>query len=203
MKKFSIFCLILLFLGLHSIGQRIDFRTHITTDQITATIVENPQGLNFNSVQPLIPIGQSSPVTINLLDPATVVIEIDAPLDYDLSIEFITTGTLSLIGNPSTVTLPFQMQFAYNNTGELFDAQRRAVATVVPFGFSTLTIPLRRRTEGAPLPPPVPDHENYVRPRGKAYLYIYGILGPIPGNADAGQYSGSIDITINYADTAN
>lgn len=182
-------------------AQRINFKTFVEDESIGVNILENPMGLNFNRKEPLLYPGLSIPVSIGLNDVASVVVEIDAPLEYDLSLSFISEN-LTLEGNGVGESIPFSLQFAYNNTGETNDIARRLAAVEVPTGFSNLTLPVRRRAAGAPGPPPTPEHGGYVRPRGKVYIFVYGTLGPISSSVLAGDYMSNINLTIDYADTA-
>lgn len=184
-----------------SVAQRINFSTFVQGDAIMLTLIDNADGLVFNRKQQVIVVGDPSIVSVNINDNAVVVVEIDAPIEYDLTAELIWEKGLSYNGLDTGVTVPFDFRFAYNNTGELSDTERRANATPVPPMFHTITFPVRRRTAGGPPPPPpTPEHGGYMRPRAKAYLYIYGNLGPIPTGIRAGNYSADIQLNVTYAD---
>lgn len=199
MKTKLLQILLLMCFCLDADAQRINFSTYVQDETITLDIVNNPLGINFNDKQRVIIVGDPTPVVIEIADNQVVVIEIDAPIEYDLTVEFTWTPGLSYLGLDTGTLVPFGLNIAYNNTGELTDFDRRATAVEVPSSYRTVTLPVRRRTAGGPpLPPPTPDHEGFVRPRGKAYLYVYGSLGPIPSNIRSGNYSGSIDIYVNY-----
>lgn len=197
----SLFCLTFSQIAL---GQRVNFKTFVQDETITVNLVENPTGLGFNNKQPVIVAGDPSVVTVNLSDMAVVVVEIEAPLEYDLTLEFSGLDRLSLGGVDTGVTVPFNLNFAYNNTGETSDMARRAAAVQVPSTFRTFTLPVRRRNSlgGAPAPPPTPEHGGFTRLRAKTYVYIYGSLGPAPANARAGLYSTNLSLHINYSDNA-
>lgn len=201
MKKLLTISLLLVFTN-SLLGQRINFKPFVQDETITATIVSNPLGLNFNNKQSIIVAGDPNPVSVEIVDMATVVIEIDAPIDYDITLEFSSTPRLSIGGVDTGITVPFNLKFAYNNSGETSDVTRRLAAIQVPAAFNVLTLPMRRRAGGPPGPPPTPDHEGYVRPRGKLYVYIYGSLGPAPSNTPTGVYMTDVNLTINYSDNA-
>lgn len=182
-------------------GQRINFSTFVQGEEIMLTLIDNPDGLVFNRKQQVIVVGDPGVVSINITDNSVVVVELDAPIEFDLTAELTWETGLSLNGLDTGVTVPFDFRFAYNNTGELSEAERRANAIQVPPMYSTITFPVRRRSAGGPPPPPpTPEHGGYLRPRGKAYLYIYGNLGPIPSGIRAGNYSADIQLNITYAD---
>ena len=199
MKKNILYTLLSLCLANDLHAQRINFSTYVQDETITLNIVSNPLGLNFNDKQRIIIVGDQTPVVIDINDNPTVVIELDAPIEYDLTVEFTWTPGLSYLGLDTGTLVPFNLGIAYNNTGEFTDFDRRLAAVQVPSSYRTVTLPVRRRTAGGPpLPPPTPDYEGFVRPRGKAYLFVYGSLGPIPSNIRSGNYSGTIDIFVNY-----
>lgn len=182
-------------------AQRINFSTFVQGEGITLTVVDNASGLNFNNKQQVIVVGDPNLVSVNLLDNSVIVIELDAPLEYDLTAELTWETGLSLNGSDTGTTVPFELRWAYSNTGELTDIDRRTSAVEIPSFFNTVTFPVRRRRAGGPpLPPPTPEHGGFIRPRGKAYLYIYGTLGPIPSGIRAGNYSADINLMVSYAD---
>lgn len=198
MYKTALPIFVLLLCSAWAQAQRISFSTHVQDETITLTVVNNPMGLNFNDQQRIIVVGDPTPVIVGISDLPTVVIEIDAPIEYDLTAEFTWSPGLYL-GIDTGITVPFNLNFAYNNTGEYSDIDRRIAAVEVPSAFRTVTLPVRRRTAGGPpLPPPTPDHQGFVRQRGKAYFYIYGSLGPIPNNIRSGNYTGEISLFVNY-----
>lgn len=193
---------IALFLLCSTLGfaQRINFSTFVQGEDIIITLLDQTT-LNFNRKQQVIVVGDPSIVSVNLTDDATLVVEIDAPIEYDITAAITWDKGLSINGSDTGITVPFEFRFAYNNTGELTDVERRASAVQVPPMFHTVTFPMRRRTAGGPPPPPpTPEHGGYVRPRGKAYLFFYGNLGPIPNNIRSGNYAGDIQLSITYAD---
>lgn len=182
-------------------AQRINFSTFVQGENIVLTVISNPGGVNFNAKQPLIVVGDPSIVQIDIMDNAVVVVELDAPIEYDLTAELSWETGLSRGGADTGTTVPFQLRWAYNNTGEISDIERRGNAVQVPPFFHTVTFPVyRRQAGGPPPPPPTPDHAGFVRQRAKAYLFIYGSLGPIPFGISAGNYSADIQLNVTYAD---
>lgn len=203
MRQLATYFLLLLLMQSTAQAQRINFKPYVQDETIDLVVVENPLGLNFNNKQGIIVTNDPNPVTVEITDFATVVIEIDAPLDYDLTLEFTLPTYMSLGGADTGVFVPLQINYAYNNTGESSDAARRATAVQVPTLFNVVTLPVRRRQAGGPPgPPPTPDHAGYTRPRGKVYVYIYGTLGTAPANASAGNYAAEIQLNVNYADNS-
>lgn len=198
------FLLILTLAPAMALGQRINFKPFVQGEGISLVVTDNPAGLNFNAKQSIIVVGDPNPVQINLTDNQTVVLEIEAPLDFDLTVEFVWSKNLSLGGLDTGIMVPFTLRYAYNNTGEFTDMERRVNAVEVPEMYHTVTLPVRRRRAGGPpLPPPTPEHDGYVRPKAKTYFYIYGTLSGAPSNASSGNYSGTIEVNVNYADNLN
>lgn len=203
MKKFLTYLFLLLALSFDSYCQRINFKPFVQDETINVQIVQNPMGLNFNAKQRIIVVNDPTPVSILLSDIEAVVIEIEAPIDYDLTLEFLLPEYLSFGGLDTGVTVPLSIRLAYNNTGEMDDASRRISAIEVPAMFKVITLPVQRRQIGGPpLPPPTPDHQGYTRPRGKVFIYLYGVLSGAPQNARAGNYSSEVILNVNYADNS-
>lgn len=198
MKLLALFSFILASVGSLQ-AQRLSFGSFVS-DAINLTIVDNQAGLNFNNKQRVIIVGDPTTVNVSLTDLQTVVVEVDAPIEFDINCELTFDRGLSLGGADTGIFVPLLVRIAYNNTGELSDVQRRMNAVEVPIGFSNITLPVRRRVSGAPGPPPTPEHGGYVRPRGKAYFYLYGTLGPIPNGIPSGTYLGDINLNLSYTD---
>ncbi len=154
-----------------------------------------------------------TPVSVNTLDFGVLVkgepaksidiahatgFEITAPLGFDLTVTMSFSTTLD---GPNSKTLPFELKFAYSNQG-LIESQARLNTVEVTTGFNEVTIPVRRNALGLPAPPPTPlDGTNSTRTTAKVYLYIYGSVGPADVGADAGDYSGTVSITVAYTGT--
>jgi len=196
--------ILLLLLPALATAQRINFKPFVQGEGITLMVTDNPAGLNFNAKQSIIVVGDPNPVNIVLTDNQAVVFEVEAPLDFDLTVELVWSKNLSLGGLDTGIMVPFTLRYGYNNTGEFTDMERRANAIEVPEMYHTVTLPVRRRRAGGPpLPPPTPEHAGYVRPKGKTYFYVYGTLSGAPSNASSGNYSGTIEVNVNYADNLN
>src|SRR5690606_6810038 len=159
-------------------AQRISFSTWTGSEDIS---LRSPQGvmpgLDFNQKKPAIVAG-SEAITISITDYQAVIYEIEAPEDFDLIVEVDAPPVLTLEGNTEE-TIPFQLRIAYNNMSPVDEQTGKLHAVELPLGFTSVTFPVNRRTSGAPGPPPTPEHEGYTRPRARAYIYLYGTLGPI------------------------
>lgn len=174
-------------------GQSINFGTY-TSSGITIN-EEMPNKLDFNDKQNIILRGSNDIVNIGLQDQEVAVLSINANEQLDITVLFDTPNKLELDKDNS---IPCHLRFAYSNLGAQDIATARAQAIEVPLGFNSITIPVHRRTMGAPGPPPTPEYQGYVAPVGKVYLFIYGTLGPV-GNVDVGVYEGLINITADYS----
>jgi hypothetical protein len=157
-------------------------------------------GLNFSSKMPIL-VGNPYITEIGLNDPQVVVVEIQGPVEYDLTLDFNLPNGLSYLGNDTGTLVPVGIRYAYSNTGEPTSVAGRSYAVEVPPLFRSIQFPLRkRRLGGPPPPPPTPMHGGYTRLRDKAYVYVYGNLGPVPSSILPGLYSGLITLTVSYAD---
>jgi spore coat protein U-like protein len=188
----TLFLTAIILLTVSASGQRISFGLY-ATEGITLT----PQGLgelNFNDKQPVILAGNT--VNIGLADDAVAIIAIEGRADMDVTVILTPDATLDL--NPDN-KIPLALRFAYSNRGIETGELAREHAIEVPLGFTSVTFPMVRRSSGLPAPPLVPAHEGYSPPTAKAWLFIYGTLGPVPNNAAAGIYDGNIDVTVNYS----
>ncbi|HMG14275.1 MAG TPA: hypothetical protein VK590_02440 [Saprospiraceae bacterium] len=193
MKIVLMMVLNLVFLAAKVQGQSINFGTY-TSSGITIN-EEMPNKLDFNEKQPVILRGLNEIVNIGLQDEEVAVLSIDANEQLDITVLFDTPTKLEL---DQTNSIPCNLRFAYSNLGAPDIATARAQAIEVPYGFNSITIPVHRRTLGAPGPPPTPEYQGYVAPVGKVYIFIYGTLGPV-GNVDVGVYEGLINLTVDYS----
>jgi hypothetical protein len=174
-------------------AQRINFGTFASEGIVIQNLV--PQGLDFNlAAGGVLVAGSNQTVQVSLMDDETVVLEILAQADLDITVQIEIPAFLML--NVSN-TIPVSLNLAYSNMGAVDIMTARSQAVLLPAGFLTFTIPVIRRSSGAPGPPPTPSHQGYTAPTASAYLFIYGNLGPI-GNIDAGQYDGLINVTVSY-----
>lgn len=148
--------------------------------------------LNFNTKQEYIFANQS--VTVNLLDLAASAISITGRRDQEITVTVSSPGALNL--NASQI--PLSIRFAYSNTGATNATDAKLSAVELPVGFTSATFPLLRRASGLPAPPPTPMHAGQVMPQGTVYIFIYGTLGPVPSNAEVGNYLGDINIQVEY-----
>ncbi len=180
------------------LAQKINFSTWTGSDDITIRPVNGIPNLNFNLKQKNIS-ANSPAVTINLLDNQAVAFEIEAPEGFDLTVEVDAPTFLSLNGTGTIPAeqIPFRVGIAYNNLRAINELTAKAGAVQLPMGFYQVTFPVDRRTAGAPGPPPTPISGTYVRPKAKAWFFVYGELGPIR-TVNAGQYSGNITINVYF-----
>jgi hypothetical protein len=178
------------------LAQRISFNTWTGSDDIT---ILSPQGamptLDFNQKKRAMTPG-SEAVTINLVDNQAVIYEIEAPEGFDLTVDISSPSGFVLTGNPSE-SIPFVLKVAYNNTVPLDEISGKLGAVELPAGFYSITFPVSRRSSGPPSAPPSPEDGAFTRPKAKAYLYLYGVLGPV-GMVPAGRYEGEININVSF-----
>jgi hypothetical protein len=176
-----------------SYSQRISFSTWTGSEEIMITSVIASPTLNFNQKQANI-IQNSPAISINLNDIAAIAFAIEAPENFDLTVEVDAPTVLALDSDPSK-TIPFQIKMAYNNLRAVDENSGKASAIELPSGFYNVTFPVNRRTSGAPGPPPTPLSGSETRTKAKAFVYLYGVLGPI-GVIPAGNYTGIINLNV-------
>jgi len=191
MRHIILFLTLSLLLAGNVTAQRISFGTYVTDD--IALTLPNLGELNFNDGRNVILPGQT--VTINLTDNATAALKIEARADLDITVTIDALATLDLGSN----IIPLKLRFAYSNVGKLNEADAKVGPVQVPNGFTSITFPVLRRASGLPAPPPTPNHVGYTAAKATAYLFIYGTLGPVPINAAAGLYTGTINVRVEYA----
>jgi hypothetical protein len=173
-------------------AQRISFGLTATDDIVLTPL--NLGELNFNDKQTVILAGQT--VSINLSDAAAAVLSIEGRADLDVTVTIDADPKLMLNSDNG---IPLTLGFAYSNLGNSQAEGAKTQAVQVPVGFTSVTFPILRRASGAPAPPPTPDHDGYVAPKGTAFLFVYGTLGPVPAAAAAGLYTGNINIRVEYS----
>lgn len=173
-------------------AQRVNFGTFASEGIIIQNL--NPIGLDFNLAAGVLVAGSNQTVQVNLLDDETVVLEIQAQADLDITVQIDIPSFLQL---DASNVIPVSLNWAYSNMGATDPMTARTQAIILPAGFQTFTFPVIRRSTGTPGPPPTPSYQGFTAPLATAYLFIYGNLGPI-GNIQAGQYDGIINVTVSY-----
>lgn len=171
-------------------AQRVSFGSY-ASEGIT---LSSSEGLNFSQKQNIILAGQT--VSINLMDNETTALEIYAQANLDVTVFIDAPATIDKDGSNK---IPLALRFAYCNQGRIDENSAKISSIEVPAGFSSITFPVLRRASGAPAPPPTPNHVGYSAGRAKAYLFIFGMLGPVPANAAVGLYTGIVQVRVEYA----
>lgn len=191
---FMIFSLLITGLAM---AQRINFGLYATDGLVLTGIVSE---LDFNARKTIILAGDD-PISILLSDDAAAALTITGRPDLDVTVTIDAPATLDLMSGQTTYSIPFSLGFAYSNLNSVTTESAKSQAIQVPAGFTTAVFPIWRRADGGPPgPPPTPDHTGYVQPADKtAYLFIYGTLGPVPGDSPVGLYEGEINITVSYS----
>lgn len=143
------------------------------------------------------------PYHINLTE-ALVIDIIGIPyLDVDVEITVQNNGYLLLnndsncIGDP-TCSIPFTLEAAYSNAGEVNHSAGTAEIIPVIGNTANIRFPILKRQFQPPGPPPAPPTTGTEAslPEETAQLFIYGSVEV--ANVDVGEYVGQIDITVTY-----
>lgn len=180
-----------LLLSGHVFAQRISFGLY-AAEGLTLTPL-NDESLNFNTKQPLLLVNQS--ITINLTDDCFAALRITGRKDQEITVTVSAPSTLDL----NTSHIPMSIKLAYTtNTVAATPEDAKAAAIELPVGFTSVTFPFKTRAIGISAPP-TPAHAGRLSEQAIAYLYIYGTLGPVPSNAEVGNYSGVINVHVEYS----
>ncbi len=194
LQRLGILLLLSVLLVQAGTAQRISFGAYATSQDIMLSVSGD---LNFNMRQPVIASNSNSIVTIALNDDEAQCIEITGDATRDITITVTAPAELTIGAGGTGNQIPFACRFAYSNIGASTVSAAKATAIQVPGGLTAITLPILRRTAGAPAPPPTPAHGGYTAPSAKLYLFLYGSLGPV-GNVTAGLYSGTVNVNVQY-----
>jgi len=203
MMKIMTLCIMIVCVAIdRASAQRISFSTWTGSEDIILTSMKgvNPK-ISFNSKRPVI-VANSEKIDIGLLDEQAMVFKIEAPLGYDLTVELNSPTHLYKEGDPNKGAIPVSFRMAYNNQEAQNEFIGKQNVVEIPEGFNNVTFPVNRRLGSTPPVPITPDFENYVKPKGAAYLYIYGSFGPV-GDVAAGEYTGEVLLNVYFANYEN
>lgn len=146
-------------------------RGNVNANAAQDIVITNLTGdLNFGSV-----IQNQGTVQIQLSDPETVVLRVEGKENQRIRVSFTPPIALSL---DAVNTLPFTLRAAYNDTG----TNDVSGATVIPQPVTSETFKL-------------PNNQGPDK-TGTAYIYIYGDI--LVGIVNAGLYSGTINVFVEY-----
>lgn len=93
----------------------------------------------------------------------------------------------------ATCRVPVTFEYAYNNTNTYLD---NVIGNTL-FSTSTVRLPMVKRVNGPPMPPPTPEIALPSLPLATAFIYIGGEIAST-GAEQSGSYSNSITIEIIY-----
>jgi hypothetical protein len=175
-----------------SFSQRIGFGLY-TTDGILLDYGSVDE-LDFNAKQPVIVEGNLVSITLN--DDCAAVIMITARADLDVSVSVDAPSYLYL---DEENQIPLSIGMSYCNMGVLGEEAAKQQAVNVPAGFTDITFQMLRRNSEPPGPPPSPVNSGSQAMTVVAYIFLYGILGTVPETSSAGEYTGIINIYIEYS----
>jgi hypothetical protein len=188
-KRYRFLILILSLLISQCINaQRINFSTWAATSIVVQPVSVNT--LDFGNML----LGAALPNDISLLN--ATAFEIIAPVSYDV---VVTLDSPAVLTGPGGNTIPFSGKMAWSNQGTANSTLANQIAVEVPAGFNSVTFPIRKFTGGLPAPPPNPlDGNTTTRTTTKAYIFIYGSAGPASVGIPAGNYTGTMTLTVEY-----
>ena len=199
LKHIGLLFLVILSLSVETFAQRINFSTWSGSEDIIITpIGATSSSLRFNDKEKVIRANMPK-IEIKKDDPQVAIFQIEAPSEFDITVELDYPTFLAKDGDPDKGSIPFELRMAYTNNGQGSSNQipNAQSAEDVPLGFNSVTMPVSRRGGGAPLPPS-PEYGGYSRPKSRVYLYIYGAVGPI-GTVSAGDYTATVNLNVYVA----
>lgn len=199
-------CLSLLLFSVAGWGQRISFSPTGTNNILITPFYPNDLVFDY------LVVNSGIVRTIQLRgenDNDVVVLAVDAPAEYDLTVWVTALDKLEITGyvpgqGEEMPSIPFQLRFAFANAGYALThndvASAKLAAQEVPAGFNTATFAVSKRSSGPPGPPPTPQHQGYDLPMARAYLFFYGTIGPTNAgtNVRAGNYETEIEVSIDF-----
>lgn len=188
------FILTLFLLSNATQGQEIDFGTFSSSYSVTLSELSPGAELDFGT---LIQNDGATSVTIDNAKVLTIegVRYLDIIVDLTADQYLLLNGNLSCQTDPSC-RIPYTMQASYANRGVM------SISQVSDFLVSGTTaseqFPIKYRGNAPPGPPPTPIYQGFNPAlfNETAYIYIYGSVNV--GNVDAGSYTGTVNITVNY-----
>lgn len=197
--RYSILCTIVFFITSISSStsvsaQEIDFGQYSSAYSISLSEFNPSEELEFGTL-----IQNQGPTSIDLVNAKVLTLEgvkyLDVIVDITADNYLLLNGDLGCETDPSC-RIPFTLQAAYANRGN--NNVNESVSITVLSNVASAQFQILQRTSGPPGPPPTPVYEGYDPNifNETAYLYIYGSINV--GNVDAGSYTSSISVTINY-----
>ena len=123
----------------------------------------------------------------------------------DVDVDITADGKLYLDGDPTydsdpARSIPFTLEATFANDGENNVSSSRpiGIANTPSMSSGTALFPILSRQQQPPGPPPPPPTGDFDQSlvNETAYLYFYGQIDV--GNVVAGQYRGTITVTVEY-----
>lgn len=201
LKSLLIFLILFVTTAAASFGQRISFSQWTGSDDVTITPVGTTGNtMRFNDKQKVLTSNMPM-VMIKKDDPQVAIFEIEAPTEFDVTVDLDYPVFLYKDGDATgTDMIPFSLFMAYTIQGRGNSGQipNPANAQDVPFGFNSVTFPMYGEGMAAPLPPSPEFGGSGQRPKSKAYLFIYATFGPI-GTVSSGNYTAEVVLNVNVS----
>lgn len=157
---------------------------------VQARVMYGYSGLIFNQIGTPIVSGNQQTYSINILDPRTLVVEIAAPTRTPLMVQI---QPIQEIWNNSAsppAFVPFAWEAAFCNEG--INDERIARRQAMPLNVNQNQFQFEMNDYQA-----IPGNPEPVENRVKAFLYVYGRLGPV-GQVAPGYFTNSMNIEVWY-----
>lgn len=142
-------------------------------------------------------------------DERVVVAAVDAPEDAELQVSVTTVQGDRFCHNPeNNFHIPFQLLFAYSNSGfpvthnDIRDAKMQAIK--VSKGLNSVIFPANRTYCRPPEPVLLSENGEETQTRVRVYLFFYGSIGPVSSHSQvvAGHYKSDIVVNVEVVSHA-
>ncbi|MCR9082431.1 MAG: hypothetical protein NXH89_08435, partial [Cyclobacteriaceae bacterium] len=145
MKKIAILIGLLLLSNLvisEAIAQRINFSTWTGSEDVSIRSIGSViSSLRFNEKQQVL-LANTPAIAIAKNDPQVAIFEIEAPSEFDITVELQAPNFLAKEGDPENGTIPFALQMSYSNQGLPNEIAALGSSMDVPLGFTSVTFPV-------------------------------------------------------------
>lgn len=120
---------------------------------------------------------------------------LDAGVLITADLELLLDGNINNSANPQK-SISYTLEAAYANKGQQNTGDAELITVLSNVGDARFPILARQFLPPGPPPPPPTEAFNQAAVNDAAYLYLYGKINV--GNVDAGTYTGTINISVQY-----
>jgi hypothetical protein len=163
---------------------------HAQGGSVQTRLMNAYHGLIFDQPGQPIVSGNQQSYNIQILDPRTLVLEIAAPPRTPLMVQIQSVQQLWNHAVSPAESIPFAWEAAFCNAG--INDERMARQQAIPLDVNQNQFQFEMNDYQS-----IPGNPEPIDDRVKAYLYVYGRLGPV-GMVTPGFYTNTINIQVWY-----